>query len=181
MDSTELVHRGGQGPQRNVSPTIERALKDDIPRYVELAAQAQLFLQSIGLTQWVPAAHSAYTPVIERKVGAGEVYRLRDAGTNIGYFCFTEAPAEWWYPYPAAAGYVSGIVVARTHKGFNLGRKILDWCAHRTATVRQSYLRLDCHAQSSRLREFYRSYGFVKVAMVEQHPGYVGVLMEKLV
>ena len=163
------------------SPVIETCLKSDIPRYVELATDAQAFLQSIGLSQWVPAAHSAYTPEIERKVCSREVYTLREFGKSIGYFCFTEKPPEWWCLYPTAAGYVSGIVVARTHKGRNLGRKILDWCERRTADAGHSYLRLDCHAQSTRLREFYRSFGFTEVTIVEQHPGYFGVLMEKLV
>ncbi len=163
------------------SPIVEIALETDIPRYVELAAHAQAFLQSIGLAQWVPAAHSAYKPEIERKVCAGEVYTLRDSGRSIGYFCFTEKSPEWWHPYPTAAGYVSGIVVARTHKGRNLGCKILDWCERSAADAGLLYLRLDCHDQSTRLREFYRSYGFGEVTIVEQHPGYFGVLMEKSV
>ena len=75
--------------------------------------------------------------------------------------------------------YVSGVVVDRGHKGQSIGTRILKWCHEYAVRGNLHYLRLDCHAESRWLCGYYLQQGFLEVCRVEQHPGYIGVLLEK--
>lgn len=161
-------------------PNVEIASPRDIPRYVELAQAAQAFLRSKGLTQWVPAAHPAFLPNLTAKTEKRSLRKVSKGKDAIAFFDFSFEPTEWWSGHAAIAGYISGIVVAPANRGFGVGSFILEWAEARVRDRGARYLRLDCHAENNWLCEYYRSKGFDEVARVEQHPGYLGALYQKL-
>jgi len=138
-------------------PIVQIASASDIAVYVELAEAAQAFLRSKGLSQWVPAAHPAFLPDLVAKVERGSLSKVCDGRDAIAFFDFSFEPRSW------------------------------DWLCHpqvSSANAREAgaeFLRLDCHAENDWLCEYYRSQGFTEVASLEQHPGYYGVLWQKLV
>lgn len=162
-------------------PTIKTASQTDIPKYVELAQAAQSFLRLRGLTQWVPAAHPGFLPNLEAKVERRSLHKVSHRQDAIAFFDFSFEPSEWWSGHAGRAGYLSGIVVARASRGLGVGSFILEWAEAKVRDQGAHYLRLDCHAGNDWLCEYYRSKGFAEVARVEQHPGYFGVLYQKLV
>ena len=161
--------------------TIETASQADIPKYVELAQAAQIFVRSKGLAQWVPAAHPAFLPNLEAKVERRSLRKVSHGKDAIAFFDFSFEPSEWWSGRAGMAGYISGIVVARESRGLGIGRFILECAEAKVRDRRAQYLRLDCHAGNDWLCGYYRSNGFAEVARVEQHPGYFGALYQKLV
>jgi len=163
-----------------VEPGVETAGQPDIPRYVELAQEAQAFLRSKGLAQWVPAAHSGFLPNLIAKVEKGALRKVSRGANAIAFFDFTFEPSEWWLGREASAGYISGIVVARANRGSRVGSFILEWAEARVREQGACYLRLDCHAGNDWLCQYYRSKGFAEVARMEQYPGYFGALYQKL-
>jgi GNAT superfamily N-acetyltransferase len=161
-------------------PMVEIAGQTDVPRYVELAQAAQAFLRSKGLAQWVPAAHPAFLPNLTAKAERRSLRKVSQGKDAIAFFDFSFEPSEWWSGRTAMAGYISGIVVARANRGLGVGSFILEWVEARVCDREARYLRLDCHAGNDWLCEYYRSKGFAEVALVEQHPGYLGALYQKL-
>jgi GNAT superfamily N-acetyltransferase len=161
--------------------SVAVALLDDLDLYVYLAQEAQAFLRARGLAQWVPSAHAAYRKVLVARVLGGDVHKVVCAGQTIAFFCLSGEMPEWWAPYPAPASYVSGIVVARKNRGGGVGQLVLKWCEGRAQLLNHDRLRLDCHAGNSWLCSYYAALGFQEVTRVEQHPGYVGVLQEKII
>jgi protein-tyrosine phosphatase len=166
---------------RTNASTVGIATQTDIPKYVELAQAAQAFIHSKGLAQWVPAAHTAFLPKIAAKVEKGSLHKVSDGNDAFAFFDFSFDPSEWWSRRAGMAGYISGIVVARASRGRGVGRFILERAEAKVRDGGAHYLRLDCHAENRWLCEYYRSKGFTEVERVAQHPGYVGVLYQKLV
>ena len=162
------------------APMVGIATETDIPKYVELAQAAQAFIQSKGLAQWVPAAHAAFLPKISAKVNKCSLHKVSNGNDAIAFFDFSFDPSEWWSRRAGMAGYISGIVVARASRGRGVGSFIIECAEARVRDGGAHYLRLDCHAENSWLCEYYRSKGFTEVDCVEQHPGYIGALYQKL-
>src|SRR6478609_8315337 len=108
-------------------PIVQSARASDIARNVELAQAAQAFLRSKGLSQWVPAAHRAFLPDVVAKVERGSLYKVCDGRDAIAFFDFSFEPSEWWSGRPGPAGYISGIVVARSSRGLGIGSFILKY------------------------------------------------------
>lgn len=162
-------------------PRVELADRADIARYVELAQDAQCLVRSKGLTQWVPAAHAGFLPKIEARVERRSLYKVLDEREAIGFFDFSFDATEWWSGRGDSAGYISGIVVARAGSGRGVGSFILRYAEEIAREGGAHCLRLDCHAENTWLCEYYRSKGFAEVARLEQHPGYLGALFEKVV
>lgn len=166
---------------RTNASTVETATQTDIPKYVELAQDAQAFIRSKGLAQWVPAAHMPFLPKLTAKVERLSLHKVSDGNDAIAFFDFSFDPSEWWSRRAGSAGYISGIVVARASRGLGVGASILGYAEAKVRDEGAQYLRLDCHAENSWLCEYYRLRGFNEVARVEQHPGYFGALYQKLV
>ena len=163
------------------TPKVEVANREDIARYVEMAQAAQAFIRSKGLAQWVPAAHPAFLPNIAAKVERRSLHKCSHRNGTIAFFDFSFDPSPWWSGRAGLAGYISGIVVARPSTGRGVGTLILQWAEETARDGGAQYLRLDCHAENRWLCDYYRSKGFTELVRVEQYPGYIGALYQKVV
>jgi ribosomal protein S18 acetylase RimI-like enzyme len=161
-----------------VDPEVAFAALEDLEAYARLAGDAQSFLASKGLAQWVPAAHAAFMPELCAKAEARTLRKVMMGEEVAAFFDFSLSGGQWWNDERAAA-YLSGIVVARLHSHQGVGDFILEWCSSTAVQGGAEALRLDCHAGNAWLCEYYRSRGFRKICTIEQHPGYFGVLFEK--
>ena len=80
-----------------------------------------------------------------------------------------ESPYSWerggddpviWGEQPVPAGYVHNLIVARPFGGQGLGVGLLQWAENYVTKSGRSLARLDCGAQSRKLRELYESVGY---------------------
>jgi GNAT superfamily N-acetyltransferase len=158
---------------------IRPADLEDVARYVALGRAAQAWLQSRGLSQYVPAAHHEYTASIRSRVESGTLFAVQDGGETIGFFSLDTSPSPWWPADGAPALYLAGMVVARSARSRGIGSLIIDWSL--TEATRRGFkcLRLDCHAENLWLCRYYEAHGFKFRGQVEQHSGYYGCLYER--
>jgi GNAT superfamily N-acetyltransferase len=153
-------------------------LDDDVGTYAALGREAQGWLQSRGLEQYVPAAHDAYATTIRSRVESGTLCAVWSDDAAVGFFNIDTAPSPWWPADGVPALYLAGMVVSRAARGRDVGGSILRWCIGEAARRGCECVRLDCHAGNPWLCGYYESHGFVLRGRVEQHPGYDGCLYE---
>jgi GNAT superfamily N-acetyltransferase len=160
---------------------VQLASASDIPTYTEFARAAQAWLQSRGLAQFVPAGHDGYSAAIRLRVDAGSLHLVRDGAAVLAFFDSDRSPSPWWPDDDDAALYLSGMVVGEAARGRGVGDFILEWCVAETIRLGCPYVRLDCHADNTRLRRYYEARSFECQGRVEQHPGYYGCLYQRRV
>jgi GNAT superfamily N-acetyltransferase len=160
---------------------VQRAGPEDVRPYAELGRDAQAWLRSRGLGQYVPAAHDEYAAAIRSKVESGTLYAVRDGDTAVGFFSLDPAPSPWWPVDGEPALYLAGMVVARSARGHGVGGLIIEWCAAEATRLGRRWVRLDCHAGNPWLCRYYEAHGFELRGRVEQHPGYDGCLYQRRV
>jgi GNAT superfamily N-acetyltransferase len=160
---------------------IRPAGLEDVVTYAALGRAAQAWLHSLGLQQYVPAAHEEYASAIRSKAEAGILYAVEADGKDIGFFAMDASPSPWWPADGIAAMYLAGMVVARSARGLGVGSLIINWCVAETARRGRPFLRLDCHADNPWLCRYYEAHGFELQGRVDQHPGYVGCLYQRTV
>jgi phenylacetate-CoA ligase len=159
-------------------PMILGADISDIDTYVRLAADAQQFLRSRGLGQWVPAAHASYRDQLERQFAAGVVFKVVIDHSPVAFFVVTDQPSPWWAADGRRALYLSGIVVSRAMRGRSIGRQVIAWVKDRAIRLDVAAVRLDCHAENRWLCSYYEQAEFQEVGRVRQYGDYVGCLYE---
>jgi GNAT superfamily N-acetyltransferase len=157
---------------------IRRAVVEDVGTYAELGREAQAWLRSRGLGQYVPAAHDEYADAIRARAEAGTLYAVWDDATAVAFFSLDPAPSPWWPADGEPALYLAGMVVSHRARGRGIGGHIIRWCAAEARRRGCQLVRLDCHAGNPWLCQYYESHGFVLRGRIEQHPGYHGCLYQ---
>lgn len=158
---------------------VRPATPEEVPAYAAMGREAQAFLQSRGLGQYVPAAHAENADAIRARAEAGTLFAAVGAdGGPVAFFALDAAPSPWWPADGAAALYLGGMVVGRAARGRGVGALTVRWCAAEAARRGCDFLRLDCHAGNPWLCAYYESHGFTLRGRVEQHPGYDGCLYQ---
>lgn len=157
---------------------VRPARPEDLESYTALGREAQSWLRSRGLGQYVPAAHDEYAVTIRARLAAGILYAVADDGATVGYFSLDASPSPWWPVDGARALYLAGMVVDQRARGRGVGSFIIQWCLAQAARRGCQFVRLDCHADNGWLRGYYERHGFVLQGLVPQHPGYEGCLYQ---
>ncbi|WP_154794167.1 GNAT family N-acetyltransferase [Occultella kanbiaonis] len=127
--------------------------------------------ESIGVTQWRVGEVSQF--VVERQVAAGEWYVLRRGGSLVATARLLTRDEHTWGPElggEGSAGYLHGLMVARTAAGEGLGGQILAWFCRVSASHGLPAARLDCVATNARLRRYYRDHGFTERGITDFGP-----------
>ncbi len=157
------------------------AMARDVATYVAFAVTAQAWLRERGLEQYVPAAHPAASETIATRVAAGSLIVVESDGKPAGFFSLEETPSQWWSPDQVQALYLAGMVVGSRFRGQAVGSAIIAWCIDQARSRGCRAVRLDCHAGNPWLCRYYEGHGFVLQGRLEQHPGYLGCLYERLI
>ena len=150
---------------------ITRARPDDLERYLDLLEESAEWLHSRGFGKLAPGTYRRNAHYFRESIARGEVHLafLDDeiAGT---LRLVAEDPTVW----PEAgddALYVHNLIVRRPWSGRGLGRQLLMWAEERAATVRKTWVRLDCFADNLILRKYYENAGFVDRGEIDaQYP-----------
>jgi GNAT superfamily N-acetyltransferase len=158
---------------------VRSAHMEDVAKYAALGRAAQAWLQSRGLSQYVPAAHDEYTAAIQLRAESGTLFAVQDCGEAIGFFGLGASQSPWWPPDEISALYLAGMVVARSARNRGIGSFIIEWSLKEAVRRGFKSLRLDCHAENLWLCRYYESHGFVCRGQIEQYPGYYGCLYER--
>lgn len=124
-------------------------------------AAAQWMLQR-GLTQWAPGELQLGS--FQEQIAQAEWYVIR---TEKGSVCAGlrlpwSDEVTWSHDQPVA-GYVHGLVIARTSVGEGIGSELLMWAGRKTFARGRRLLRLDCVESNLGLRRYYREQGFREV------------------
>lgn len=157
---------------------VRTAGQEDAAAYITLAREAQAWLESQGLGQYIPAAHEEYAAMIRVRIESGTLFAVCEAEQVVAFFSLDRAPSSWWPADGASALYLAGMVVARSARGRGVGRFVIRWCAAETVRQGRRAVRLDCHAGNPWLCAYYESLGFELRGRVNQQPGYDGCLYE---
>ncbi len=157
---------------------IRTASLEDVATYAALARDAQAWLQSRGLGQYIPAAHDEYADAVQARAKACTLYAVEDGDAPIAFFSLEPNPTQWWPPDQTPALYLVGMVVDRQARGRKVGEQIIEWCKAEAVRRARRFLRLDCHADNRWLCGYYERHGFVLVRRLQQHPGYYGCLYQ---
>jgi GNAT superfamily N-acetyltransferase len=166
------VHGGKYMEVRSANPA-------DVVKYAALGRDAQTWLRSRGLSQYVPAAHDEYAVAIRLRVESGTLFAVQDGHEAIGYFSLDASPSPWWPTDTTPALYLAGMVVARSARHREIGTFIIEWSITEANRLGLNYLRLDCHADNAWLCRYYQAHGFQLRGHVEQNPGYYGCLYQR--
>jgi GNAT superfamily N-acetyltransferase len=161
-----------------VALEIRLARLEDVGTYAKLGREAQAWIHSQGLEQYVPAAHDEYADAILARAEAGTLYAVSDGGADVAFFGLDPAPSPWWPTDDESSLYLAGMVVSRRARGRGVGGHIIRWCAAEARRRGCRVVRLDCHAGNPWLCRYYEAHGFVLRGRIEQHPGYFGCLYQ---
>jgi len=157
---------------------VRSAHVEDTVEYAALGRAAQAWLQSRGLSQYVPAAHDEYAAAIQLQAKSGTLFAVQDCGQATGFFSLAPSRSPWWPADEIRALYLAGMVVSRSSRNRGIGSFIIQWSVREAARLGFQCLRLDCHAGNPWLCRYYEAHGFQLRGQVEQHPGYYGCLYQ---
>jgi GNAT superfamily N-acetyltransferase len=82
-------------------------------------------------------------------------------GAVVGAIRFQLEDTLFWPDVDGAdSAFVHRLAVRRSHAGRGISVALLQWAADRGRVLGKQYLRLDCDAHRTRLRELYERFGF---------------------
>lgn len=138
---------------------LRPALIADAPAILDLRDALADWHASRGISQWrrgqIPPSE------IEAQIADGQ-WHVLDGAAGIDAACrvLDEDPTFWEDSDTADAGYVHGLMVARSRSGEGLGARVLDFAEGRIADRGWSSARLDCMAANPGLRSYYEGRGY---------------------
>ncbi|GEP44802.1 GNAT family N-acetyltransferase [Brevifollis gellanilyticus] len=138
---------------------IRPADSNDIQVVSAILGEAAEWLQQQGTPMW--KADELLPDNIEQDVLDGLFYLAEKDGVCVGTVKFQlEDPLFWPDLQEGEAAYVHRLAVSRAAAGGGISKQLLQWAADRTRELGRRYLRLDCEADRTRLREVYERFGF---------------------
>lgn len=157
------------------------ATSDDAQAVLALRDELAGWMVGNSIAQWVPGEYPAGRLATE--IGSGEWYVLRSDGGDLqAAVRLAWNDAEFWGEH-TPAGYVHGLMVAPSMRGFGIGSAVLRFCAERTLAHGLATQRLDVVATNPVLRAYYARHGFAEVRQVPLPAHFNGVasvvLLEK--
>jgi GNAT superfamily N-acetyltransferase len=144
-------------------PAIAAGTAADLPAFVELLEAAGAALWARGIEQWPPGLARAQLPQLAAQVEAGELLLARAGEALAGGCIVTRLAPGFWPDHAPGAAYLGKLVVAPAAGGAGLGVRIARAAEARARESGCSLLRLDCWDRSPRLREYYRSLGYLEL------------------
>lgn len=118
------------------------------------------WLESKGIFQWPVDWLNSNQDEIRSSVNSGLYFKVEIANHIAGVVELTQRPDEIWQGDESPALYIHKLAIRRQCSNQNLGREILDLITKLACSQDLQYLRLDCVAHNTKLRQYYESYGF---------------------
>lgn len=140
-------------------PVIRQAAIGDTQAVADILRETVEWLEQKGMPLWLKGE---VEPVrIAAAVREGLFFLAEVAGGPAGTVMFQlDDPVFWPEVEQHDGAYIHRLAIRRRHAGSGLSTAILRWAAVRTRSLGRHYLRLDCIATRSQLREIYERFGF---------------------
>jgi GNAT superfamily N-acetyltransferase len=137
--------------------------------------EAAHWVDALGVVMWEEGELDSAR--IDREVAAGQFFiaevgpaeaalragsvRLQPDRVPAGAIRFQLSDQQFWPDLPDEdSAFVHRLVVRRAFKGQGVSTALLEWSVARARSLGKRFLRLDCDAQRTRLRELYERFGF---------------------
>jgi GNAT superfamily N-acetyltransferase len=143
-----------------VDVQIRQATTEDGPVVAAMLTEAAVWVEQLdGTTMWVEDELSEGR--IGAEVDAGLFFIAEDGGNAVGAVRFQLEDELFWPDLDTGnSAFVHRLTVRREWAGRGVSTALLQWTVDRARSLGKQYLRLDCDADRSRLREMYERFGF---------------------
>jgi GNAT superfamily N-acetyltransferase len=139
---------------------IRPATPDDAPAVSALLTDAAKWVEHLdGTTMWVE--DELAEDRIASEVDAG-LFVVADCDGGIAGALKFQLQDQLFWPDLASddSAFVHRLAVRREYAGQGVSTDLLQWAVDRARSLGRQYLRLDCDADRSRLRDVYERFGF---------------------
>jgi ribosomal protein S18 acetylase RimI-like enzyme len=136
---------------------VDTATAADVPATQGLIDGARQWLRSRGIDQWQDPVPDT---VLLRDAEQGNLFVVRQDQAIVAMVTVSDSDFETWCMESNPAAYVHRLAVAPTHRGSQLGQRLLAWVEQRAADSGAAVVRLDCATDNPGLRRFYEQQGF---------------------
>jgi GNAT superfamily N-acetyltransferase len=139
---------------------IRQATVDDTTALVATLTEAAEWVHHLdGSIMWVEGELDEHRVRSEAERG---MFVLAEVdGAVVGAVRFQLEDKLFWPDIDGGdSAFVHRLAVRRSHAGQGISVALLQWAADRGRVLRKQYLRLDCDAHRTRLRELYERFGF---------------------
>ncbi len=127
-----------------------------------------IWLLSKGIFQWPLDWLESIHSEIKSSIESGLFYAVEINNNNLSAVIeIRSTPEEIWQNDAADALYIHKLAICRKYADSGLGRNILTLIKSQALQQNIEYLRLDCVAHNTKLREYYESCGFDLKGIVE--------------
>jgi ribosomal protein S18 acetylase RimI-like enzyme len=148
------------------------ATPDDLPQALDLLDNAAQWLISMGIEQWQSPLPASFVAFMQAETAAGHVYLAwtgqGDPPAATVRIAHDDVP-RWHDDGQDNALYVYSLAIRKDLHGLGVGRRVLCALAEMAAGQGKGWLRLDCWARNTRLKDYYASMGFQHAGDVLDH------------
>jgi GNAT superfamily N-acetyltransferase len=138
---------------------IRQAMPADAPVIEDMLLEAARWVDALGVVMWEEGELDSAR--IAGEVAGGQFFVAEAAGVPAGVIRFQLVDLLFWPDLAQEeSAFVHRLVVRRSFKGKGISTALLAWSATRARSIGKRFLRLDCDAQRTRLRELYEQFGF---------------------
>src|SRR5689334_3149905 len=139
---------------------IRQATVNDAPALAATLLEAADWVRRLdGTVMWVEGELEEHRVRAEAEAGMFVVAEAE--GEIVGAIRFQLDDQLFWPDIDGRdSAFVHRLAVRRSHAGQGVSSALLQWSVDRARELGQRYLRLDCDADRTRLRELYEGFGF---------------------
>jgi GNAT superfamily N-acetyltransferase len=121
--------------------------------------EAARWVDALGVVMWEEGELDSAR--IAREVGEGQFFVAVAGETIAGAIRFQLVDRQFWPDLVRDdSAFVHRLVVRRAFKGQGVSQALLAWAVSHATAVGKRYLRLDCDAERTKLRDLYERFGF---------------------
>lgn len=142
------------------SIVIRQATGEDTRALVEILTEAANWVEQMdGTIMWVEGELEEHRVRAEAEAGMFVVAEAE--GIVVGAIRFQLDDRLFWPDLDGRdSAFVHRLAVRRSHAGQGISTALVQWTVDRARSLGKRYLRLDCDADRTRLREVYERFGF---------------------
>ncbi|NRB40457.1 MAG: GNAT family N-acetyltransferase [Pseudomonadales bacterium] len=137
-----------------------QATQAEYDEIFDILCENARWLESKGIFQWPLDWLHSNQDEIRTSVNSGLYFKVEIDNHIAGVVEITGSPDDVWAGEESPALYIHKLAIRRQYSNQCLGRGILDLIAKLASDQGLEYLRLDCVAHNTNLRQYYESYGF---------------------
>jgi ribosomal protein S18 acetylase RimI-like enzyme len=159
---------------------IRKATADDVDAVVALRIEAEEWLHTAGIRQWIDRERGVRN--IRAGIATGTTYVVADEpGDVVASLTLNGPDADFWTDEdePDTALYLYKFMISAQYRGSGLGDELLDWACAQAEDGGKKWLRLDCWRENYALQRYYQRRGFEHVRTVTVQGRGSGALFQR--